>query len=85
MTKQSKDNKAKRVTKFIINKFNSWVLPVLEVVGAFAAVTILLGLAYKGSQEYLTSMSDDAENIVAILIVAGLTYIVAVGFKRITK
>lgn len=80
-----KTNKAKQATKFVVNKFNSWVLPVLEVVGAFAAVAILLGLAYRGSQEYLASMSDDAKKIVAVLIVAGLAYITAIGFKRIVK
>lgn len=80
-----KTNKAKQATKFVVNKFNAWVLPVLEVVGAFAAVAILLGLAYKGSQEYLASMSDDAKKIVAVLIVAGLAYITAIGFKRIVK
>ena len=81
MKTTKKENKP---AKLIIKAVNA-VVPVLEVVGALLGLAILLGLAYQGAQKYLANMSDDAQKVVAVLVVVGLAYIISLGFKRIFK
>ena len=83
VAKDKREAFSKKAIEWMKALVTSYVFPFIQVVLALLALTIILGLAYKGARVYLSDINETQRTIAAIVAVVLLSYCVSTGLKRI--